>query len=382
MSAKDLAPTRTNVLAALAIACASVLIGGIHPVFIGALLSENRLSLDKVGTLVMTELLALVVGIIIAGLYIKLNRVRTASILACLAGLLTNLLCLAAPTELAIISLRGATGLSEGVLVWIATAVVVRARNPTPYFAVSVFLQLVSQAAAAALLSVFTIPLYGSQSVFASLAVLCVLSMLLSLLIPRALDTLPGNGNHGFTWRPRHFRPLAIAFLQIAAIGAFWAYLEPLGEAVGYDTQGIRTLVSATLLVGVVGASLSMLTVQRLRPGVTIFLASLVMMIIGTAMFTTPAGDLHRFAVLLCVYQITCIFIVPYQSTLALDSDGTGRVATAIPMAQLFGQAMGPFIASLAVHGDPTPALLTAIVMAAIATLLSIRMPRRALIKV
>ncbi|WP_430292835.1 MFS transporter [Pseudomonas sp. B1-22] len=381
VSANDLVPTRTNVLSALAIACASVLIGGIYPVFIGALLSEGRLSLDKVGLFVMTELLALVVGIFIASLYVRLNRVRTASILASLAGLLTNLLCLTAPTELSIIALRGATGLSEGILVWIATAVVVRASNPTPYFAVSVFLQLLSQAAAAAALSVFTIPVYGSQSVFVALAALCGLSMLLSLLIPQALESLPGNGSHGFIWRPQHFKPLAIAFLQVAAISAFWAYLEPLGESVGYDAQGIRSLVSATLLVGVVGASLSMITVQRFRPGITVFVASLGMMIIGTAMFATHAGDLYRFAVLLCAYQITCIFIVPFQSTLAIDVDRTGRVATVIPMAQLFGQAMGPFIASLAVHSDPAPALLTAIIMAAIATLLSVRLPRRVLVK-
>lgn len=381
VSAIDLAPSRRNVLAALAIACASVLIGGIYPVFIGTLLSESRLSLDKVGLFVMTELLALVVGIFIASLYVKLNRVRTASILASLAGLLTNLLCLAAPTEFSIIALRGATGISEGILVWIATAVVVRASNPTPYFAVSIFLQLVSQAATAATLSIITIPVYGSQSVFVTLAALCGLSMLLSLLIPRALASPTGNGNRGFIWRLQHFRPLAIAFLQIAAISAFWAYLEPLGESLGYDAQGIRSLVSATLLVGVMGASLSMLTVQRFRSGITVFFASLGMMIIGTAMLATHAGELYRFAILLCAYQIICTFIVPFQSTLAIDVDRTGRVATAIPMAQLFGQAMGPFIASLAVHNAPAPALLTAIVMAAIATLLSVRVPRRALVK-
>ena len=68
----------------------------------------------------------------------------------------------------------------------------------------------------------------------------------------------------GFRWSVRTAQPLAVAFLQLATLGSFWAYLEPLGKVAGFDGRGAQTLIAAVLATQVVAGSVATFAVRRL----------------------------------------------------------------------------------------------------------------------
>lgn len=380
MSTNDRYPSFAQTAAALLIAASSVVVTGIQPVMVGTLLNEHRIEMVQVGQLAMTELLMLTVGIVVANVFQPLRTFRLVALITSLVGGVFNLATLVDGSAMELIALRAATGFTEGILVWIGTAVVVRAKAPSRLFAVSAILQLLTQGLLAALLSMVTIPAYGWKSVFVSLALISFFNAAMSLSLPRAITSLPLEGPSGFRWTPQHVQVLAVAFLQVAAMGALWAYTEPVGQSLGFSTVGIETLISFTLGAALLGAVAAMLTVHRWRPGLALVLSSAAMVTIALLIYDTPVGGLTRFSVLLVTFQIVSIFVIPFQAALAFDTDKTGRVATIVPLLQVLGQALGPLFSSWAVmSNDARPSLLACAAITCLAIPLMLRFTRRAL---
>lgn len=375
-------PSAVQVSAALMLCVNSVLVAGIDPIMTGALLNEHRIDMATVGHLTMTEILMLAVGIVVANVWQPLTMIRRNAILMSLLGIALNFACIHATSSTELIALRGTLGLSEGILVWTGTALVVRAKSPSRLFAVSAFLQLLTQGGLATYLSMVTIPVHGANSVFFAFAMASVLNMLLACALPKTIEPLPTEDARPFKWRLRHLRAPAVAFLQIASVGALWGYIEPTGQAIGFTPNGIQTAISLTLGAAMLGTIVAMLTVQRWRSGAVLLLSSAAMVAVMLLMYTTPFGGLTRFAVLLGLCQIVTMFALPFQAAYAFTTDSTGRVTTVIPLVELLGQALGPLLSSLVVlSNDSRPSLLAAAAVAGIAMLLMVRVPSRLMVE-
>ena len=90
-----------------------------------------------------------------------------------------------------------------------------------------------------------------------SLAPCIAVAWLPARLAPLAAPTL-GK----FSWSVTAALPLAVALLQLAAIGAIWAYLEPLGKRAGFGAQAAQTLTAGVQLMQVLGGTTAAMAVR------------------------------------------------------------------------------------------------------------------------
>jgi hypothetical protein len=347
-----------QITAALAAGTIALLVIGVQPIVLGEMLEARQVTLEGVGLVAMGEIVALGLGVALSHALLPLSRLRMAVILAGLVAAALDLATRAAVGDAETALVRAAAGAAEGVLVWGATCVVVRAANPERLGGIFFVVQTLAQAAFGFALALWVIPQLGWQGSFTALALLSGAASAVAAAMPRSVDPLPEPRKSGFRWSARTALPLAAAFLQLGAIGAFWAYLEPLGKAVGLDARSAQTLVSAVLVAQVLGGSAATMAVRRWPAAPALAVGSSLLAALTLSMFVLPPGNTAAFAGACAAFGFVWLFLLPFQIAFALHADPTGRVATLVPAFQLVGSAMGPLAASFAVTGDDAAAVL------------------------
>lgn len=388
MSTHHTAPIpASHVVAALAIGTIAVLMVGIQPIVLGELVDAHQVSLEGVGIVAMAEIILLGLGVVLGDALLPVGQLRFITIAAALAAAGLDGLTLRATGDGAMTAVRAAAGLAEGVLVWGTTGVIVRTTNPARVGGIFFVLQTLAQALIGLLLANAIIPHWGWQGAFTALGVLALSCCALALVQPARLAPLAPPAVSGFRWSVRTVQPLAVAFLQLATLGSFWAYLEPLGKAAGFDGRGAQTLIAAVLATQVVAGSVATVAVRRLPVVPTLVACSLVLAAVTATVYELPGGSTRDFALACLVFGFVWLFMLPFQIGLAFRADASGRLAGLVPAAQLLGSAFGPLMASFIVEGENTSAVpllsagfaLTAAVLALMARPLPGSQPARAL---
>lgn len=342
----------TQVMAALAVGTIAVLMVGIQPIVLGELVDARRVSLEGVGIVAMAEIIMLGLGVVLGDALLPIARLRAVTIAAGLAAAGLDLLTLQAHGDGGLTAVRAAAGLAEGVLIWVATGVVVRTPSPARVGGIFFVLQTLAQALLGAVLANAVIPRWGWAGSFVALSLLALLACALSFAQPARLAPLPPPSATGFRWSVRTVQPLAVVFLQLAALGSFWAYLEPLGKAAGFDARGAQTLVAVSLAMQVIGGSLATLAVRQLPVVLALLGCSLTLAGVMGFIHQLPAGSTQNFAAAGAVFGFVWLFMLPFHIGLALRADPSGRLAGLVPAAQLLGSAFGPLTASFIVQGE------------------------------
>ncbi len=341
-----------QISAALLVGSSALLMLGLQPLLLGEMVARQVITLEGVGIVAMGEIISLGLGVLLGDALLPLSRYRLIMVLAALLVALLDAATCFGTGDVQLVSLRAAAGLAEGVLVWVTTSIVVRSFKPDRLAAVFIVIQTLSQAGIAALLAMLIVPRAGWQGGFALVAGISLLVCLLVRYLPGELKPLRTDDMGGVSWSFTTMLPLIIAFLQMAAIGSLWAYLEPLGKAIGYDDRGAQTLISAVLIMQVLGGSLAIFAVRRLSTRMTLTAGAIVLATVAYSMHQLALGSLVPFAILLMAFGFTWLFIMPFHIGLAFIIDPSGRVALLVPAMQLLGSAMGPLIASFMVQGD------------------------------
>ncbi len=339
------AVTPRQVVAGLTLGSVALLILGLQPLLLGELVARHDVSLQGVGLVAMGEIIALGLGVILGNAALSAGRLPEITVAT--AGLLAviDLVTMRLHGDTAFILVRAVAGLVEGVLVWVTTSVIVRTEAPDRVAAIYLVTQTLSQAGVAALLASTVIPASGWAGGFAALA---VLSAALIALAPALRPGLPKLAAQG-SGLPPATAATAITFTvivaQMAAIGALWAYLDPLGRGAGLSGTQVGVLISAVLLLQVLGGSTAALVVRRLSARPVLIGASVMQGILCLSLHTAPSTAV--FCVLCGVFGFVWMFLMPFQVRLAFDADATGRVAVLVPALQLLGVAFGPLLASI-----------------------------------
>jgi hypothetical protein len=153
-------------------------------------------------------------------------------------------------------------------------------------------------------------------------------------------------------WTVSRVFPLVNAFLQMAAIGSLWAYMELLGKAVGLDARDAQFVTSEVLIMQVLGGIAATWSVRRFAVVPTLGAGSVALAAVAGGIYLVPVGAESPFKLLCAILGFTWLFLMPFQISLAFRADARGQVALLIPAAQLVGSAGGPFAASLTVSGN------------------------------
>ena len=379
------AQSRTNIASALTIGTVALLVIGVQPILLGAMVEARSATLSGVGVIAMCEIVALGLGIVVCDALMSLSHLRIAGIAAALfvAALDVATTFLTGDARLAMV--RSAAGLGEGVLLWVTTCIIVRSHFPDRIAGIFLVTQALAQAALAVIFAAFVIPRAGWHGGFMMLAAVSLLPCIAVAWLPARLAPLAAQTLEKFSWSATAALPLAVALLQLAAIGATWAYLEPLGKRAGFGAQAAQTLTAGVQLMQVLGGTTASVAVRLSGKVRTLIVGALALATIPFAMHGLPPGATLRFALLCAGFGFVWMFLMPFHVSLAFLADPTGRVAMLIPAMQLLGSALGPLVASFVVTGDDAASVLIvslSFALAAVALLVfgHFRLARRGLL--
>jgi MFS transporter, DHA1 family, inner membrane transport protein len=336
----------------LVIGSVALLMLGLQPILLGELVDRHFITLEGVGIVAMGEILALGVGVALSDALLPISRHRLITMIAALVAAVLDIATLRAASDRGFVAVRVASGLTEGVLLWAATSVIVRSASPERLAAIFMVVQTVAQAGVAALLAAVVVPRVSWQGGFEVLAALTGLCAIIAAWLPPSLAPLQTHAAEKLRWTASCVVPLVIAFLQMAALGSLWAYLEPLGKAAGLDARGAQFMTSVVLVMQVIGGIAATGSVRRFAVVPTLGIGSAVLTAVSGGIHFLPSGAESAFTLLCAVFGFAWLFLMPFQIALAFRADAKGRVALLIPAAQLVGSAIGPLVASLTVTED------------------------------
>jgi MFS transporter, DHA1 family, inner membrane transport protein len=352
------AESRANIASALTIGTIALLVIGVQPILLGAMIEAHSATLSGVGVIAMCEIVALGLGIVVCDALMSLSRLRIVAIAAALfvAALDVATTFLTGDAHLAMV--RSAAGLGEGMLMWVTTCIIVRSKFPARIAGIFLVTQALAQAALAAIFAGLVIPRASWQGGFVMLAAVSLVPCIAVAWLPARVAPLAPQTLDKFRWSIAAVLPATVALLQLASIGALWAYLEPLGKRAGFGAQAAQTLTAGVQVMQVLGGTTAAVAVRFLGTVRTLVVGALALAAIPFAMHGLPPAATLRFALLCAAFGFAWMFLMPFHFSLAFRADPTGRVAMLIPTMQLLGSALGPLVASFVVTGDDASSVL------------------------
>jgi len=154
MSSIESRPLGTGqVASALAIGTLALLMIGLQPILLGELVEQKRITLEGVGIVAMGEIVTVGLGVILGDALLSLSQLRLITVLAALFTAVLDVATGQASGDTGFAVVRALAGLSEGVLVWVTTCVIVRSATPDRLASIFLVVQTLTQAALAAVLA-------------------------------------------------------------------------------------------------------------------------------------------------------------------------------------------------------------------------------------
>ena len=332
-------------IAALTVGSVALLILGLQPLLLGELVAHQSVSLTGVGLVAMGEIIALGLGVIVGNTMLSPGRLSGVTVVAGILVALLDLVTMRLNGDATFILVRALAGLVEGVLVWVTTSIIVRTAAPERLAAIYLVVQTLAQAAVAALLAAVVIPKAGWPGGFATLAALSAALVAIAPALGPRLQRLDPEGSGRLPRSAATVVTFAVILGQMGALGALWAYLDPLGRGAGLNATQVGMLISAVLVLQVLGGSTAALVVRRLGARAVLIVASLLLVGLSLGLGDRPSALL--FCALSGAFGFVWMFLMPFQIRLAFDADPAGRVAVLVPALQLLGVAFGPLLASI-----------------------------------
>lgn len=334
---------KTTVAAALVVGTMGVMIAGVQPMLFGALLSVGRISAAQIGHAASAELIAIGIGVVIAAGALEKMSVWVTSAAALLLMAVLNIVT-TYTHGIELIIVRALVGIPEGVLLWMASAVIVRSARPTSLSAAFLLTQAVLQFTLSTGLAIASSE--NPDAVPFALAALSAVSLLFVPLLPRMFKPLPKASTTVSGMPPiRGWVVLVITLLIQGCIVGAWVYMAPLGKQAGMTPTLVAYAVPASLGAQVLGGTLAIILAKRIQWLTALVTSSVVLSGVLVILSLPPAPSV--FFVLEVSFGALWIFITPYLTPLSIEYDSTRRTALLVPSAVLIGSGIGPLAASI-----------------------------------
>jgi predicted MFS family arabinose efflux permease len=346
-------PSGPQIAAVMLVGTIGILIPGVQPIILGALLGEHRITLTQLGHAASIELLCMG-GAAAAGVTILSPRyLRVACVAASLAFIASNWLTPSATGE-EVTMLRGVAGIAGGVLVALASSLIARSATPDRWAAIYLTVQTVAQFFMAALMSSSIGTQWGASGDFMLLAAAGCISTLACAAIPPGFQALPQTGATAGAGIPpaRGLAALCVCFLVMMFIVAAWVYFDPLALAAGLSTQVSEQAVSVSLAFQVLGGIAATALAGRLMwyPVFTLCMVADLAALVLLGMQPSATA----FVVAAAVFGFIWLFVLPFLVPMLIEADESRRSASMYSGIGLLGASCGPAVASLLVRSDNT----------------------------
>lgn len=324
----------------------SLMIVGVAPSLLGALVDEHRLPQWGLGVSAMVELFSMGLATGLAGAFLKPERLRAIGAGASIALAAINLSTMHAANE-AVYLMRALAGVPEGLLLWITIGMIARTVTPERWAAVFFSARVLSEMSLAWLYAAFVIRRYGADGGFAALALFCLIGVPAAFLAPDRYGRLTQAEGVGGPLPIRGVLALIATVVFISANGAVAVYLQPLAHRAGLNADVARTAVWASLGAQIVGGVASAFLAGRVRylPVFAVTVATF----LGVWLVFGLGPPAWLFIMANCVSGIIALLVGPFMVPMIIEADPTRRSAMQSGGAQLFGGATGPLIAALAI---------------------------------
>ncbi|WP_025659581.1 MFS transporter [Rhizobium sp. IBUN] len=332
-------------------ATAAQIIGGLvpqmSPFVVAGLIDGLSLSERDAGFVASVELLSLATAATLIAPFLSRFSYRRTSLFAIVLTLSAQGASIFAAGWSWLLLLRGLAGIGEGVLYAISLSIVAsHSRNPEKIFG---YFQLVWAIGSAALFSVGgeVTAAFAHRGIFTLLAATSLAFAPLLLLVPDVRAVKDGSTSVAATKPLLGILLFAAIVLYVAVSAGLFAFSGPLGERVGLDTSAVGYILTASTLVGLVGAGAA--TVLHVRWGraipITGFCVGYILVVLALCLWPDPVA----YSVAVIVSAVLYYFSLPYLFGLAAALDPSGRWAAAAGSANLLGFAAGPVVAGVVI---------------------------------
>ncbi len=350
-------PTAMQISAIVFVGTIGILIPGVQPIVLGALLAQRHISLSQLGTTASVELLTMGLAAALGGALLPSRQLRAIGIGASLVLALGNYLTPLAAAE-AITALRALTGAAGGVLIGVTACMIARSAAPERWAGIYLSVQTLAQFILAAVMTAWIDPSRAVQGDFGMLAIAGLGSAMASLALPSAYQVLPTPlGKSRFVMPPpRGLAALACVFLVLMFIVSIWVYYDPIARQAGLSSHISDTAVYVSLAFQVLGGTLATLSAGRLRWFPVFVICAAVDLGMIALLGTHPSAPL--FLIDAAVFGFIWLFILPYLVPMIIEGDPTRRSAVFASGVGLLGASLGPTMVGLIVSPDDTQGAL------------------------
>jgi predicted MFS family arabinose efflux permease len=365
----------SEVAVAIALGSAPLLILGVQPIILGELVSSGHVDLDGVGLIAMGEIIAIGLGVGIAGSIFSLNRFRLIAVLAGLVVIGANLMSSQSVGFADLLSARVIAGLGTGALVWITSSLIVRVRNPERTAGVFLAVQTLAQAVVAAILALLIVPGGSWSWSFAALAVFVAVPSLFVAYLPAKMQPLTEENSSQPPITIGVVLASLVVVFQMAVVGSLWTFIEPISVAAGLETQSVQLVISFTLIMQAIGGGVAAIVAPKLEPRNVLMIGGVIQCVIAFYFGHYLTDDMAPFVIACAIFGFMWLFLMPFHVRLAFWIEPTGRLALFGPSLQLLGSALGPLAASMLVTADDaSPAAMATAGFAALSVALLLAM--------
>jgi MFS transporter, DHA1 family, inner membrane transport protein len=315
------------------------------PLMVSALIAEYHYSEGQAGYVASAEYCGmLLAAVVVSSLILRVSRRRLA-LTAIAIAVSANLASLLVHELPAVISIRLLSGLGCGMAYAVSVAILAGTVNIVRNF---MFLQFANSITNVVVLYTFppVMARFGLAGMLASYTVLLLLTALAIRTLPErraAQSSHPVRAARDIPHRPTLWVCLFAVFSFYLMIGAYWAYLVPLGQAIGYDAAFVSHLLSWGILLSLVSCLTAYRLSKRLgqsRPLLFALGAIAVTFWVSAAWFGPP-----MFIAGLVLVNFFWNFTDIYQFGTIARIDPSGVFASRIQGAQMLGYVVSPAMA-------------------------------------
>ena len=160
---------------------------------------------------------------------------------------------------------------------------------------------------------------------------------------------LPASGDKSNLPRAALVMALLLLFLNVAAEGAVWAFLERIAVASHLDTKFAATVIAISFFAAGAGSIVAVVIGTRFGSGKP-FMAAIAMSI-ASIVFLWVGNSAVIYATGVLLFAAAWNLGSPYRMALAAKADVSGRYSTFIPATQTLGAAVGPALGGMLIVG-------------------------------